>query len=60
MIARISRVGDRATKDNRQNVAGKLKFILNTTNVSLDWDSYLTALSPKDKLHTVGAVLEPM
>jgi uncharacterized zinc-type alcohol dehydrogenase-like protein len=42
------------------SVAGKLKFILNTTNVSLDWNSYLTALSPKGKLHTVGAVLEPM
>ena len=46
--------------DELKSVTGKLKFILNTTNVSLDWDSYLTALSPKGKLHTVGAVLEPM
>ncbi|MCP4122450.1 MAG: alcohol dehydrogenase, partial [Bacteroidetes bacterium] len=34
--------------------------ILNTTNVSLDWNSYLTTLAPKGTLHTVGAVLEPM
>jgi uncharacterized zinc-type alcohol dehydrogenase-like protein len=50
------------SKDSKQLeiVSGKLKFILNTTNVSLDWNSYLSALSPKGKLHTVGAVLEPM
>jgi uncharacterized zinc-type alcohol dehydrogenase-like protein len=50
------------SKDSKQleMVSGKLKFILNTTNVSLDWNSYLSALSPKGKLHTVGAVLEPM
>ena len=41
-------------------IAGSLDFILNTTNVSLDWNSYLGALAPKGKLHTVGAVLEPM
>lgn len=35
-------------------------FILNTTNVSLDWDAYLNALGPKGRLHTVGAVLEPL
>ena len=42
------------------SIAGTLNFILNTTNVSLDWNSYLTTLAPKGKLHTVGAVLEPM
>lgn len=41
-------------------IAGTLNFILNTTNVSLDWDAYLGTLAPKGKLHTVGAVLEPM
>ncbi|MBA6316447.1 NADPH-dependent aldehyde reductase Ahr [Cellulophaga baltica] len=41
-------------------IAGSLNFILNTTNVSLDWNSYLTTLAPKGRLHTVGAVLEPM
>jgi len=41
-------------------IRGKLNFILNTTNVSLDWNSYLKALAPKGKFHNVGAVLEPM
>lgn len=43
-----------------ESIAGSLNFILNTTNVSLNWNSYLTTLAPKGKLHTVGAVLEPM
>ncbi|MGQ7869480.1 NADPH-dependent aldehyde reductase Ahr [Sunxiuqinia sp. sy24] len=42
------------------SIAGTLNFILNTTNVTLDWNSYLTSLAPKGKFHTVGAVLEPM
>ena len=41
-------------------IAGSLQFILNTTNVSLDWNAYLSCLAPKGKFHTVGAVLEPM
>ena len=55
-----NKVIDSKDSEDLKSVAGKLKFILNTTNVSLDWDSYLTALSPKCKLHTVRAVLEPM
>ncbi|WP_282079620.1 NADPH-dependent aldehyde reductase Ahr [Aquimarina algiphila] len=43
-----------------ESIRGKLNFILNTTNVTLDWNSYLRTLAPKGKLHTVGAVLEPM
>nr|MBD3622320.1 NAD(P)-dependent alcohol dehydrogenase [Sunxiuqinia sp.] len=43
-----------------ESIAGTLDFILNTTNVTLDWNSYLTCLAPKGKFHTVGAVLEPM
>jgi uncharacterized zinc-type alcohol dehydrogenase-like protein len=35
-------------------------FILNTANVTLDWNTYIAALKPKGRLHTVGAVLEPM
>jgi len=42
------------------SIQGKLDFILNTANVTLDWSAYLSALAPKGKLHTVGAVLEPM
>ncbi len=43
-----------------QKIAGSLDFILSTVNVSLDWNAYLGALGPKGRLHTVGAVLEPM
>ena len=42
------------------SIAGSLNFILNTTNVTLDWNSYLIALAPKGRFHNVGAVLEPM
>lgn len=43
-----------------ESIAGSLNFILNTTNVTLDWNSYLTTLAPKGKFHTVGAGLEPL
>ncbi len=39
---------------------GRLDFILNTANAALPWDAYLAALGPKGRLHTVGAVLEPI
>ena len=40
--------------------ANSFDFILNTTNANLDWNSYIAALKPKGRLHTVGAVPEPM
>ncbi len=43
-----------------ESIRGKLNFILNTTNVALDWSSYIDTLAPKGTLHTVGAVLQPM
>ncbi len=43
-----------------KEIQGKLDFILNTTNVTLDWPAYLRTLAPKGTLHTVGGVLEPM
>src|SRR5690554_3588580 len=55
-----SQVINSTTPEELESIAGKLNFILNTTNVTLDWNSYLTALAPKGKFHTVGAVLEPM
>ena len=53
-------VVDSTNPEALEGIAGSLDFILNTTNVSLDWDSFLTTLAPQGKLHTVGAVLEPM
>jgi len=55
-----NKVIDSTSPEELESIAGKLDFILNTTNVTLDWDAYLTTLAPKGKLHTVGAVLEPM
>ena len=55
-----SQVIDSTSPQELESITGKLNFILNTTNVSLDWNSYLTALAPKGRFHTVGAVLEPM
>lgn len=46
--------------DELKKAAGTFDFILNTTNVGLDWNTYVAALKPKGRLHTVGAVLEPM
>ena len=43
-----------------ESISGTLNFILNTTNVTLDWNSYLGVLAPKGRLHNVGAVLEPL
>ncbi len=41
-------------------LADKFDMILVTVNVSLNWQAYMNALSPKGKLHIVGAVLEPI
>ena len=45
------------TRDAREleKLAGHFDMILVTVNVSLDWDAYINALSPKGKLHIVGA-----
>jgi uncharacterized zinc-type alcohol dehydrogenase-like protein len=43
-----------------KKVAGAYDFILNTTNVNLDWGLYLEALGPRGVLHTVGAVPDPI
>ncbi|HEX5218750.1 MAG TPA: NAD(P)-dependent alcohol dehydrogenase [Verrucomicrobiae bacterium] len=43
-----------------EKLAGSLDFILVTVNVPLDWQVIIKALSPKGRLHVVGAVLEPI
>jgi uncharacterized zinc-type alcohol dehydrogenase-like protein len=47
-------------EDALKKAASGFDLIINTTNVSLDWDKYIAALKPQGRLHTVGAVLEPM
>jgi len=46
--------------DQLKKVAGSLDFILSTVNVGLDWSLYLKTLSPKGRLHFVGAALSPL
>ena len=41
-------------------IAGSLNFILSTVNVTLDWQALIGALAPRGRLHTVGAVAEPI
>lgn len=55
-----SRVIDSTSPEALESITGRLNFIINTTNVTLDWNAYLNALAPKGKFHNVGAVLEPM
>lgn len=55
-----SQVVNSRDPEELNSIAGSLNFILNTTNVTLDWDAYLGTLAPKGRLHNVGAVLEPM
>lgn len=55
-----SKVIDSTNPKELESIKGQLNFILNTANVSLDWDSYLTTLAPRGKFHNVAAVPEPM
>ncbi len=43
-----------------ESAAGRFDLILSTVNVKLDWNLYLGTLSPKGRLHFVGATLEPL
>lgn len=41
-------------------LAGRFDFILNTANANLDWTSYINALAPRGRLHSVGAIPKPI
>jgi uncharacterized zinc-type alcohol dehydrogenase-like protein len=41
-------------------LAGTFDLILDTVNVTLDWNALLAALAPGGRLHVVGAALEPI
>ena len=58
-------LGAHHTLDSRDSsaleaAAGKFDLIISTVNVKLEWDAYLGTLSPKGRLHFVGATLEPL
>ncbi|WP_299593972.1 NAD(P)-dependent alcohol dehydrogenase [uncultured Microbulbifer sp.] len=40
--------------------AGQFDLILSTVNVKLDWNTYLTTLKPRGRLHFVGATTAPL
>ncbi len=54
------RVANTRSAQDVAGLAGSLDAIISTVNVTLDWDALIAALAPKGKLHTVGAVLEPI
>lgn len=41
-------------------LAGRFDFILNTVNANLDWPTYINALAPRGRLHTVGVIPDPI
>lgn len=61
----ILQMGARHVVNSRDSAAmakirGSLDFIISTVNVPLDWDTIISALAPKGRLHVVGAVLQPI
>ena len=40
--------------------AGYFDLILSTVNATMDWPAYINCLAPKGRLHTVGAIGEPV
>lgn len=54
---RVVSTGD---ADALAKLAGQFDLIIDTVNVSLDWNGLLAALAPEGRLHVVGAVLEPI
>jgi uncharacterized zinc-type alcohol dehydrogenase-like protein len=54
------RVVNTRNTDDLKKLAGSLHAIISTVNVKLDWEALVAALTPKGRLHTVGAVLEPI
>ena len=42
--------------DDLKSLTNKFNLIIVTTNVDLDWDSFISTLAPEGKLHIVGAV----
>ena len=43
-----------------KKLAGSLDLLIDTVNVSLDWDNLINTLAPNGRLHLLGAVLDPI
>lgn len=64
-IAEAKEMGAHDTLNSRDpdalaGAAGQFDLILSTVNAKLDWNAYLNCLSPRGRLHLVGAVMEPL
>jgi uncharacterized zinc-type alcohol dehydrogenase-like protein len=46
--------------DAIKRLVGSLDLLISTVNVPMDWDAMIGTLAPNGRLHTVGAVLEPI
>jgi len=51
---------DSRDPDDIKAHAGRFDMIISTVNVKLDWNTYLSTLKPRGRLHFVGATLEPL
>lgn len=43
-----------------KKLGGRFDLLINTVNATLDWEAMIGALAPNGRLHTVGAVPEPI
>lgn len=48
------------SEEDIAEASGRFDFIISTVSVKLDWNSYLSTLAAKGRLHFVGAVMEPL
>lgn len=55
-----NRIVNSRDEDAMSAEAGHFDFILNTVSAPLNWMSYVNALAPKGRLHTVGAIAKPV
>lgn len=53
-------VASSRAQEDLQALAGSFDFIFITANAPLDWNAIIALLSPKGRLHFLGAVLEPV
>ena len=53
-------VVDSRSDEAMRDLVGKFDLILNTVDVTLNWQAFAETLAPMGKLHTVGAVPEPL
>ena len=47
-------------KSKIKNLGGQFDLIISTVNVKLDWNLFLSTITPRGRLHFVGAVLAPI